>query len=447
MTSYKSNFIFDLANEFEILNRSGEPNEFTDEAFEAFYKKYKEVSELRDYALSHYLQSTPKLFRCHIPFSKWAIPIMTQVVWYYDEIVVNDPLLEIMRSEKLALEKKKHDIQDVIRFLRSFRESLDGGYVLFGGDKILPCNTGSFIQESESIVGVAEVSKAFEEISLIMKKPSPINDNQEDDMTQLEVMYNGFWTETRSMGMYIPQHLIDSGKLGNEIMYDFTRGYKRISKEDLFAFGKESMFQTLVREYRKDIEIVLETIANAQRFNAPVLFYRDADTVVAKNYALQHSLPDQKLTADQTVYKFSLPYVNGIPPERLFDLKIKIPNAFRDFRSLLYNIVQETMKATSDPAEIKYRIEQEVQSHLRKLQVEMSSANTKALFHGLAIPTAVLAGSLGLISSGINYAELAVAATSSGALSKGLHALSNLITDKKAGTLNPTYFLWKVQQS
>jgi hypothetical protein len=442
----KSAFIFDLTDEFQIFSLSGTANEFTDEAFNLFCDKYKSLSQQRDTALFQYLNSTPNLFRTHLPHSKWAIAVAFSVVWYYDELIVSDPVLQLINSDKTTPEQKKYHLQQLLTFLKSCRESIDGGFLLFSGNDLTPDKTGLFEAESKSLVNVPQVLDAFEQISRMVKKSSPINENVADNLTQLEILYDGLWGEIRTMGMYIPPHVFDANKLTNGIYYDFMTPYQRLTKEELISFNKADMLESLKHEYSKDISIVLETITNAQRLNSPVLFYREADCIAAKSYAASNNKQVVDLLTDTTIYDCLVPYVDGIPAERLFDVRNQVPEAFKDFRAFLFELVMKTMKSTDNPAEFKFKVDNEINKMIRQLSVEMNNSKNKWRFQGIAAPLIMLTGSLTLLSSGIDYSKLLSTFLGSGGLIQSLNTWNNVTADKNKSTLNPVYFLWKAQQ-
>lgn len=439
-----SSFVFDLIKEFEIVTPKGELTEFTDEGLELFYNKYITHAGKRDLALNNYFQSTPNLFRTHLPFSSWSIPSAIQLVWYYDEIVINDPILQLQKLQRGNNAVLKKDLRTLLSMLLANKDSVTGGYILFAGEDIFPSQTGAFDQESKILTETPEVIKAYEQISLMVKKPSPINDNPIDNLIQIEVLYQGFLQEIRSMGMYIPPHVMEQKTaLTNGVFFDFMSPYQRITSQELVQLNKQDMLKSLREAYCKDISLVLEAITNAQRYNIPILFNRDAECIAAKSYSSQNS----NMLLDQSVYDCVLPYVNNIPPERLFDVRNQVPNAFLEFRAFLFDLVSKTMKATDNPAELKYKIDTEISSTMRKLKVEMENAKGKWNFQGLAAPITVVAGSLGVFALGGDYSKLISAVMSTGGVGAMLSKWSDFISDKNKAALSPVYFLWKAQQS
>jgi hypothetical protein len=130
----------------------------------------------------------------------------------------------------------------------------------------------------------------------------------------------------------------------------------------------------------------------------------------------------------------------------LFEIRTQAPDAFIEFRELLSKVVYETMKATDDPREIKYRIDKEVKAYQRKLGIEMESAKRKWNFHGVAAPIILGLGSLHLYSSGIDYSSLLGTMIGGGGLIKSLTTWADVKSDRRKAEVNPVYFLWKVNQ-
>lgn len=440
----KSDFIFKLIDEFEIFSKLGSPNYWSDDDLESFTLKYKQQADYRDEALYNYLTNSINLFRCHLPYSKWTLAVARNVVWYYDELIITDPILDLLKNPHKDLEYQKNRLQNALKFILEFKESIIGGYILFAGDRLVPNKTGSFKTESELLITDSKVLEGFENLTLIAKKASPINDNVEDNLTHLHTEYNGMWGENKSMSMYIPDHILNKGKLDNGIFFDFVTPFQVARKEDLIAMGKVDMLTCFQSDYAKDITIVLEAITNAQRFNAPVLFYRDVDRTVAKQYALLNSNPNSH-TVSKTIYDFTTPYLKDIPPDRLFEIRNQIPQSFNDFRYFLYELVVKTMKSTNNPDEIKYKIDQEVNSMFNKLQVEINNVERKWKVHGLAAPIIAGIGTLSLSSSGIDYAKIYSFLLGTMGGIKSLTTFFDTRSDKEKLELNPVYFMWKAK--
>ncbi len=440
----KSDFVFDLIDKYEFFSKSGEVNPITDDDFNLFCEEYKGNSSERDSNLRRYLITNPSLFRTTLPPSQWSLMIGFQLMWYYDEIIISDPVLELIRLELNNLEDRKYKIQELLSFLTSYKEAISGGFIIFAGNEIYPNKSGIFENESTELIELDEVINAYEAITYLVKKPSKLNEDPNDNLTQLELMYQGLWGRIRTMGMYIPEHVLNSGKLSNGVFYDFVSPYERLTKEELISFGKSDMLESLKKEYSKDISVILETIINAQNFNLPTLFFREADLTAAKSFNQLKSI-NNPLT-DTTVYDCLLPSLQNIPPERLFDFRNDMPEIFNEFRAFLYELVKRIMSNTEDPAEIKFKIDSQIQKEFRALEIEMENIKKKWVFHGVKTPLLLVLGSLSMISSGFDYSILLSKILGSGSILKGLSASNTKKIEKNKTKLNPVYFLWKINE-
>jgi hypothetical protein len=217
-----------------------------------------------------------------------------------------------------------------------------------------------------------------------------------------------------------------------------------MTKDELIGYGKQDMLESLQKEYSKDISVVLESLTNAQRLNTPVLFFRELDSVIAKQYSAGNQ--NENLIANSSVYDCSIPYLEGIPADRLFEARTQIPEAFREYRAFLYELVNKTMKATDNPAEIKFRIDSKILSMQRMLTAEMKSAKRKWNFQGVATPIVLGLGSLSLHASNIDYPTLVSTLAGAGGLIQSLNTWSDVKSEKQKAEVNPVYFLWKTQQ-
>jgi hypothetical protein len=186
MENHKSDFVYKLIKESGILNSE----ELPDELFDSFCKEYVSKSKERDSALVSYLRTTPNYFRCHLPFSKWVLSVTFDVVWYYDEIVLNDPILSVIDWE-YDLEIKKNYLRDWLKLLVKNRTSVEGGFILLAGDLAIPSRRNLFSEQSKLILESSNIINEFEKDTLMLSKLSPINDNPKDNITQVDLSYEG----------------------------------------------------------------------------------------------------------------------------------------------------------------------------------------------------------------------------------------------------------------
>ncbi len=443
----KSSFIFDLIDEFEILSKSGQSGILTDEAYNAFCEKYLLLSAQRDVALLKHLKGNPNCFRTHIPYSRFVFSVVFDVVWYYDELIINDPIIGLLDNTRGDIEHRKHSLQQMLIFLTKCRESIEGGYLLFAGSNALPYNPDAYTKISRELVDVPNVQNAFDQYTWIGHKPMPINNDKKDNLKQLHILYNGLSGEQASMGVYMPPHVTENpNKLMGGITYSFVGEFHRLSKDELYQLGKKDMLDGMKVHYAGDAAIVLDALTNSQNINVPALFYRNVDSVVAQNFISLNSIETTNAIANTFLYDCTLPFTQGVPPERLFEVRNQIPNAFIEFRAFLYEIVTKAMKATNDPAELKLIIESKIHRKISSLEVEMSNANKNFMFKGVAASLTLLFGALGIYSIGFDFSTLIGEAVGSGAVVNGLKAAADISTKRNNAKLNPAYFLWKARQ-
>jgi hypothetical protein len=158
--------------------------------------------------------------------------------------------------------------------------------------------------------------------------------------------------------------------------------------------------------------------------------YKLTLTALHMNLPLNH--PDQHYKQfDTSVYDFILPYLENIPLKRLADVRYNLPDAFKDFRAFMFDLVSKTMKNTNDPAEIRFRIDSEIKSKLKLLRVEMGNAKRKMLIHGVATPAVLLAGSLSLYPFNVGYSQLISTLMGTGGIARSITVWSDIVGTKR----------------
>ncbi|HXP52621.1 MAG TPA: hypothetical protein VN922_21890 [Bacteroidia bacterium] len=435
----KSTFIFDLIDKYQVVSSSALSQTFTDVMFEAFSKEYIEMAERRDDSLNLYLVSNPKLFRCYLPPSKWTFGVAREVVWYYDELIIDDPICKIINDEGKTVNYKKETIARILSNMGLFKECIEGGYLYFTSAHLIREKEGKYITKANDLLAYSDVQTAFENWSPMGQKRSPINDNPEDDLIQLQARYAGHFLEIEPMGMYIPEHIMKSSeKLKNGITFNFVSPYTRLTKEEIIKYGKQDILDSLRGVYAEDAAIIIHTVDNSKIFNCPILFFRDVDSIVATKYIETNLTDSINPTIEKVIYDCIVPYIQGIPPERLFEIRNKIPNAFFDFRFYLYEIVKETQKEVDNPEEFRFRIENKIRAKLNSLEGEMKTAWTNFVFKS--------ASSLAMLIGTLSVNSFFTGVLGSGGIINEIGAIRGLVNSRKEQSKNPAYFLWRAQQ-
>jgi hypothetical protein len=101
------------------------------------------------------------------------------------------------------------------------------------------------------------------------------------------------------------------------------------------------------------------------------------------------------------------------------------------------------MKEHSDPQEIKYRIEKDVQSKMQSLTTEMENAKNNWRFEGITTPLFMLTGSIGFGLANYDLTHLLSAVLSTGSVMQAANTWSAVQGEKNKAALNSVFFLWE----
>ena len=121
---------------------------FEDAAFEAFRLDYLRWSATRRRNLQSYLSSTPNLFRVYLPYNDRIYQLAHQIIWYQDEVIVDDPILNglgFINSNKVTPVMRKKALINNLAVLSRFRHAIESGYVLLKGDSLPTVVDNTFV--------------------------------------------------------------------------------------------------------------------------------------------------------------------------------------------------------------------------------------------------------------------------------------------------------------
>ena len=431
MASHDSGKLFTLANDYGIPEETG-PLE--DEAFLGFRERYLQWSEQRDEALSGYLSASPNLFRAHIPAVPRMMLLASSVVWYFDEIVIYDPIAHVLRPEEDNLVKQKYRLRDNYRAVSFFRNAIEGGFILFAGPTKFP--------------QLPDPEQDF--VATILQDQSIIKG------LKAEVRFGCTeWTNEIGANAIVYHMMLDSGRricaftqtippqTTMEIpIWRVGETVPPISRRELAAKLGRDPFESgaLDQLFALEVRGILRTARRARDFGAAALFDRDvAETVLSRTDGL---LDESRQGATARVLDLTLPYVQGIPTERLSALRSQIPMAFQDFRGRMVEILRDAVaQGVTDAAEMRTRVERKVVPELRSLEGEMKSALQKGGILQLGLPLVFgVAGLAGFCMGAPFWAAVGLWAT-------GAAGAVKATADKEAAqqkiATHPFYFLWK----
>ncbi|MBC7819029.1 MAG: hypothetical protein IAG10_19240 [Planctomycetaceae bacterium] len=431
-----------MAEEFGISFADG-PLE--DTQFLQFRDSYLQWSDQRDDALRLYLQQTPKLFRVYLPYSNRILHTAFQIVWYFDEIIFRDPIATVLGEiteevikDPEALEQKKDEIRTLIESLSAVRAVIDQGYLLFGGPRLFPKLPELPQEKIESVLALPEVNSAIiDSIDWAYSRQLDSNSGATihayqgvlDSGKYFGIQANIPANQTARILMRFSGHRVEYSELRE------TLGHDPLAVTDFTAAFVQNLF-------RKAVSWSIKNVQRAHQFGSAVLFDRRLDEVI-----LQHATEEiDHKRQDQTIglFNLSLPFVRNIPVERLADLREQLPDAFRDLRGKLHDLVTSGRDDAQSEEELSERVESGIISQLRSIDSEMKAALSRAkiLYCGIPIVTAI--GSLVANRVGVDPRLLIGGATA---------AAVKILTEtaSKAQTISkleghPFYFLWKARQ-
>lgn len=435
MTDYNSNWIFKLASSYGIPLDMGGISPMGDEEFESFRDEYRKLSKSRDVNLDKYTSYNPTLFRVYLPYSDEAFGLATQIAWYLDEIVIRDPIPSILDSFEQNAELSKHQLRSVLQFIAQFRGLIENEFVLLAGPTSL-----DNIPDEPSPLAITLFHD--ENIRSEMERISQWGYSETRDGT-------GFAHELRlltgrviSMGTKVD---IPPGGMWESPTIDFVNGLPSIGFEELSRKLEKDLLELHKDMFFKEIQRPIYMATNAQKMGAAVLFSenRPIDQLILHKAEVEFH-PDKQNASIQAL-NVALPFVSGIPPDRLMDIRRSSPTAFTDFRARVAElIIEATADATPSQEYLRHRVQKELVPTLGSLESEMNGAIKRAGIMGLGVP--LVAGTGVLIGNVLGVpAHVLLGGAIAGALS-GVSSLADSVQTSNRAKGHPGYFLWKANK-
>ena len=174
MTDCTSHFIFSLADKYQISIDNSKPSEFLDENYYGFCQEYLEQCTTRDINLKRHLTDNPNLFRTFLPWRPYIFDTVLQLQWYYDELVIYDPVyFEINNFKTGNIENDKSELRQLLSFLALLKDSINEGFLLFGSyDTFLTSNKQIEDNKFENLLSVPELRYECDKLVQVYKMES-----------------------------------------------------------------------------------------------------------------------------------------------------------------------------------------------------------------------------------------------------------------------------------
>lgn len=352
-------------------------------------------------------------------------------MWYYDEVVIRDPLALLLEDEPSNLERDKERARHTLQSLSYFQQAVDDGYVLFAGASLSTPLPDTRPPIAEALARDVAVSAALRLATYCGHVVRPDQKGTPTHVFQFRL--------DSGECFHLKWHIKGTGRewvSGPSIIVGETT--PAVEPEELRGLlGEHDPWKHAERLFPREIHKTIASLARAQQFGGAALFDREVDGVILSRAGMDLT-PEQQTPI--RLLKLALPYVQGIPPERLSALRAKIPRAFLDFRGALAEVIFEAQREGAiDYREIRMRAESRIQPQLRALDAEMKASikSSKILYLGVPLVSAVgvLAGlTLGVPASVL----LGVGVTGAVGTVKGV-ADSVKAVEKAKG--HPCYFL------
>jgi hypothetical protein len=194
--------------------------------------------------------------------------------------------------------------------------------------------------------------------------------------------------------------------------------------------------------YMAEIQRTLALVDTASGLGAAIVFDRQIDQLILESAGVQ--LSDQKQVATCGVLNLSLPFIRGIPPERIADIREQVPMAFLDFRAKLLSIVSEALKsgiAVQD--DLQRYVQEQLAPDINLIDSEINGSLKKAKILCVGCP---LVAGIGVLTGAVLAAPVAalIGVGVAGALAT-VKAIADDQETKEKAKGHPFYFLWKIR--
>jgi hypothetical protein len=316
--------------------------------------------------------------------------------------------------------------------LCGFKDSIQAGYLLlFGG------TLGGDSQEPGGVSELLEMPDIRTELDRAVRFGLA---RRPDSSGQVCSIFHAELDSAMTIGFHLPRVVAGT----QSPHYVMGENLPPVTAEELRTITGRDPYESIRNMYTVEVGRTIRAAATASSVGAAALFDRRVDEAILA--AAQHVSRATVQAASVGSVKLALPYVQGIPRERLLDLRADIPECFRDFRSTVSDIVLSAMKAEpSDGITLaQLRLEREVGKSTSELQreIEAVSAKTRLLGYGAIVPSlAMLVGSM--IGAGTLETMMVASTASTGA---AITAASQSVEGRSRAKANPFYFIWKASR-
>jgi len=368
----------------------------------------------------------------YLPYTPRVFGLASQVAWYLDEIVVRDPIVSVLVTLSEDLGAAKEQVRKRVQFLAQFRPYLEAGYMLLHGTDLLPPPSDQPNEDAIALSRNAEVLRLLHDTAQFGIVSRPDSRGEPSLLCQVELDHGflvGFVFDHPVAGVEGPP-------------FQVGERFPAVTYEE-FAARLPDFAKQMEPFLAIEVHHTLWSLQAGYSLGTAVLYDRRVDAAIASR--LTNSIHPGRQLSTVGALAVTLPYVQGIPPDRLVELRESLPEAFLSFRAVLSEIVRAAASADADSEEVQRRAESTIRPELNKLDSEIAAEIRKARIKGWG--SALVAGA-GILAGG------AVAGTAAGLVAgvvTGTIGVVNVLAEsagaKRRALGNPFYFLWRARSS
>jgi len=422
-----SSGLFAIAENVGIPLQLGVDEPLEDQQYETFCDKYRTWAEQRDVLLKEHLGRSKQAFRTLVPYTPRAFGLGYQVQWYFDESLIRDPIEILIEQEvkEHQLEDRKIQLRQTIQWLATFLPALKAGYLMLYGKGAREQPPDIDRHQSEELAKRSGIAEALMEAVRWGLEVRTADDGRKWHVSQadLDTAFSYGWHATALQGEATSPAI----RVGEKLT--------EVSREEVERVVGPQAVDAVHALFPLEIEGTLRTLAVATSMSAVPLFDRQVDGLIIQTAS---NIPEGAFIQVGSL-NLTLPYLEGVPPDALVELRQNDPQAFAEFRLLMNDVVRRAQAGElSEPLE--QVAAREVLPHLRTLEAEFKALRQTRRYATVFGLGAIAAGALGGVMLGPAMGALGAVAVPA--------AQSFLGSFQKEGVLvsNPFYWLWRARQ-
>lgn len=437
----KSSELFKIAYDCNVPINTSEIANFTDDSFIQFSEKYRVWVKRRDIALKDYLSQSDSIFRTYLPFNSNVFNLANNIMWYLDEVIIEDPVLRFLKSDNdKKYDRKKIDLLRVLETCSTFKDAIESGYILFSGNMFKPDE--GFIDSKilENLIQNNKIRDALDNAVVYGY------DCRQDDIGN-DWHFIQASLETGGIFSFQPSGGAIKIEPGGSITTPPIRVGDNLPIIDKSELMKIVDFKQLdvASAYPREIEKILINVEAARKMSSAITFERALPGALLSEIQTK-SINNKKQIASVLGFNLALPYIKNIPPYKLIELREEMPENFIDFREKLYCIINDAILSSENNPNIdlKESINREIRPQIRNLDIEIKSIEKRIKLLGYGPHAVACVGTL------VGTALLCPPVALAGLLGTSTVATLKVIADEEMKEIkmetNPFYFLWKARQ-